>query len=424
MSKDFFLNVMIVLFPVLIFQVFYNNPLQKLTRRHTWWVGILYGISALLCLRYPYIDGYGFYWDLRAIPLTLSLLYGGFLSASLSLGIEMSFRLWVGGQSAWFSILFQLAMLLLLLPFVRKFYSFRPRQRLAVVVGFTMVEYLIFLVRLSYEINLFAHLSYRAEAAKNWLFLILYGLLQAAVMAVAAWLLENMISTTRMRDEVKRSEQLRVISDLAPSIAHEVRHPLTVVRRCLQLVRGNLDDQNQKNDLNTALAELDRAEFIISDYLNFATPHAESMTVLDAAPVLHDVVTLMKPYAQQRGLKLQAHIDPPLRVCADSDKLKQAVINLLKNAVEASARSGGTVTLQARVEQSSVCVRVLDTGIGMTEDQVKQLGQPFYSTKKQGGGLGLMVTFRIVEKMSGELSFQSTPGVGTEATIRLPVADD
>ncbi|MBL0385230.1 GHKL domain-containing protein [Tumebacillus sp. ITR2] len=419
MSKDFFLNVMIVLFPVLFYQVFHNSPRRKRTQRNKLLIGLFGGLSAVACLNYPFVDGYGIFWDFRVIPLTLAMVYGGRAAGGLALGMEIVFRLWIGGPQAWFSVLFSLVLYAILLGREKKFLRLLPRQRVAFVTMFSVAEYLAFLGMLAYELQLFHALSFREEGAKNALFLLLIGLLQAVVMAIAALVVEHLISTSRMRSEVQRTEKLGVISELAASVAHEVRNPLTVVRGFLQIARGSLDDRNRQY-MNTALAELDRAEFIISDYLNFAKLQVETVSVFEASLDLHHTVKLMSSYALLRGVKLDHQIEPGLWVHANQEKLKQAVINLLKNSIEA-CHNGGQVKMQAYRDSQQVILQVLDTGVGMNEEQIKRLGHPFYTTKEKGTGLGLMVTFRILQAMDGQLAFESNVGVGTTATIRLPL---
>jgi two-component system sporulation sensor kinase B len=221
---------------------------------------------------------------------------------------------------------------------------------------------------------------------------------------------------------MQRAEKLGIISELAASLAHEIRNPLTVVRGFLQMA-GSATDEKNKQYMHTAISELDRAVFIISDYLNFAKPQAETITVLDASRELQDAVGLMSSYAVLHGVTIQVQVEGGLRVRANQDKFKQAVIHLLKNSIEASCAQGALVELRAYREEQRILVEIKDSGEGMTPEEVERLGEPFYSTREKGNGLGTMVTFRIVESMDGQLTYASQKGIGTQAIMQLPAIE-
>ncbi|PWK16470.1 sensor histidine kinase [Tumebacillus permanentifrigoris] len=419
LSKDLFLNVLIVLFPVLLYQIFYDRSAQKAIYRSWWFTGLLGGLSAVFCLHYPFVDGYHIFWDFRALPLVLTLLYAGYRAGALALLLEVAFRAYVGGDAAVYSIVFTLVYMCLPFGLKKRFAQGCPRRRLVLGSSLALAAYLMQLFVAALNLRLHTQLSLQIEAAEKICFLLLIGALQTMTMALAIWLIENLIATNKLRIEMHRAEKLGIISELAASIAHEVRNPLTVVRGFLQLVSHNADPKN-KQYMDTAITELDRAVFIISDYLNFAKPQVETLAVFDASRELHDVVGLMTSFALLNGVQINPQLESGLWVRANPDKFKQAVINLLKNSIEASQSTGSVVHLRAYHDPQHIVIQVQDTGVGMTPDMLQRLGQPFYSTKEKGTGLGTMVTLRLIEAMDGELSFASTLGSGTEVTIRLP----
>lgn len=218
---------------------------------------------------------------------------------------------------------------------------------------------------------------------------------------------------------LQRAEKLRIISDLAASVAHEVRNPLQVTRGFLQLL-GERELSNRRY-YEMAIEELDRASSIITDFLTFAKPEMESLTVLDVADELGKIRAIMSPHASLNGVTLRFDVQEPVSIEGNSSRFKQAIINFIKNGIEASD-SGGEIEIRAFRQGENAVIRIRDNGSGMDEEQMAKLGTPYYSTKTKGTGLGLMVTFRIIEAMNGTISFHSQKGKGTEVTLRFPVS--
>ncbi len=220
---------------------------------------------------------------------------------------------------------------------------------------------------------------------------------------------------------LERTEKLKIISDLAASVAHEVRNPLQVTRGFLQLLSGKSDDRN-KPFFDMATNELDRAAAIITDFLTFAKPEMETVSLLDLSEELRKIETMMTPLAAMHGTVLLFSLQSGLYFHGNSSKLKQAFINIIKNSLEATG-TNGKIEVSAVAERDEIVIRVKDNGEGMEEEQIAKLGVPFFSTKAKGTGLGLMVTFRIIEVMKGTIVFQSVKQQGTEAIIRFPLAE-
>jgi two-component system sporulation sensor kinase B len=244
------------------------------------------------------------------------------------------------------------------------------------------------------------------------------GALYVIGMVSCILLVENQRDSLRIRREVERSEKLNLISELAASVAHEIRNPLTVARGFIQLAKEDLDER-KRHYMETVITELDRTDFIISDFLNFSKPQLERVEVIDVENMILTVCNIMQPFAMMHDVNLVMEADSNLRIHGDDAKLKQAIMNLIKNSIEAMP-DGGRITIRTEMIEGQVSIRVLDTGEGMNDEQLQRLGQPFYSTKEKGTGLGLMVTFRLVEAMHGKLIFHSVRNKGTEAILLFP----
>lgn len=234
-------------------------------------------------------------------------------------------------------------------------------------------------------------------------------------MYLTEYLNENAI----LRTEMQKSEKLNIVSELAASVAHEVRNPLTVVRGFIQLLESTEDVKN-KDYMRLVLAELDRAEQIISDYLNLARPQIEKKEHICLSAQLIEMTTLMSSFAAMQGVYLQVEISESLYTIGDKTKLKQAIMNVVKNGIEAIQGNKGYLKVTAMQKDETIVIRVKDSGVGMTKEQLARLGQPYYSLKEKGTGLGLMVTFSILQAHNGTLEYKSESGKGTEAIIILP----
>lgn len=224
----------------------------------------------------------------------------------------------------------------------------------------------------------------------------------------------------KFNNDLQRSEKMEIISELAASVAHEVQNPLHVTRGFLQIL-GERSGQKEKEYFQMAVTELDRASLIITDFLTFAKPEIESVDLLDVSGELKHVAGVLIPLANLRAAEIILKLNTGLFVKGSSTKLKQAFINILKNSVE-SLQENGLITITVWQSGTYIIISVLDNGEGMKSSELARLGEPYYSNKSKGTGLGLMVTFRIIEAMGGTIKFHSQLGEGTEVIVKLPVA--
>lgn len=222
-------------------------------------------------------------------------------------------------------------------------------------------------------------------------------------------------------NELQRSEKMEIISELAASVAHEVRNPLQVTRGFLQLLSEKSSGDEQRY-LFMALSELDRAASIITDFLTFAKPEFEQISILNIQDECKHIESIMLPLCHLNGGRMILEAEEGLWVRGNSSKFKQAFINIIKNSIE-SLGDEGTIQMTAYGKGNKVYIHIKDDGEGMDQGVLNRLGEPYFSNKTKGTGLGLMVTFRIIEAMLGEIRFMSKKGAGTESITILPLAD-
>lgn len=226
-------------------------------------------------------------------------------------------------------------------------------------------------------------------------------------------------------NELQRSEKMEMISQLAASVAHEVRNPLQVTRGFLQLIGEKSSNEKDKTYMGLAIEELDRASEIITDFLTFAKPQGEQTNVLNLTHELNQIGGILIPLATMQGGTIMTAVTPDLYIRGNSSKFKQALINIIKNSIEAFGEDG-RIDISAYKDETlnEIIIRIKDNGEGISEADLKRLGEPYYSKKTKGTGLGLMVTFRIIELMNGRVEYFSKKGEGTEAVISLPVINE
>lgn len=228
------------------------------------------------------------------------------------------------------------------------------------------------------------------------------------------------ISERKKNEELLiNSEKLYVAGQLAAGIAHEIRNPLTSLKGFMQLLSSGRGNINHFYDIMKT--ELIRIESIVSELLMLSKPQVYEFVHKDCRQLMADTVNLLETQAILHNVIIEFHSDyRPLWVYGVENQLKQAFINVLKNAIEAM-HNGGIVMINMSLDPDrGVMIRIKDEGSGMPAEQLSKIGQPFYTTKDKGTGLGLMVTFKIINNHQGQITAESKLGVGTTFIIQLP----
>jgi signal transduction histidine kinase len=218
-----------------------------------------------------------------------------------------------------------------------------------------------------------------------------------------------------------RAEKLAVVGRLAGSVAHEVNNPLQAITLNLQLIAEKGLNESAQDHLAIVQQELARIAGIVRNLLDFARPKPGLRAPQDLGVILDDVLTLVGKQLQQSAVAVEcAGFIDLAPVLAVGDQLKQVILNLVLNAIEAMP-DGGTLRINARQSDDQVTVSVADTGIGMTLDALERLFEPFFSTKRKGSGLGLAISHEIISQHGGTLEASSLAGQGSTFTIALPI---
>ncbi|WP_067618015.1 ATP-binding protein [Alicyclobacillus acidiphilus] len=221
-------------------------------------------------------------------------------------------------------------------------------------------------------------------------------------------------------DYLYRSQYLSIAGQLAAGVAHEIRNPLTAVKGFLKLL-PTLSDRNQAIDI--MMDEIGRIEQIVNELLVLSKSQQHGFADEDIGYRFFEVIQLLRAQAILENVEIELNIEDDLPpVACEANRMKQVFINLLKNSMEAMPGGGKVDVRIAKHGVDKVSIQVRDHGVGMTKEQLRQLGEPFYTTKDGGTGLGWMISRRIVQEHAGRLSVESEPGKGTTVVIELPIA--
>ncbi|MDD5284300.1 MAG: ATP-binding protein [Desulfuromonadaceae bacterium] len=232
--------------------------------------------------------------------------------------------------------------------------------------------------------------------------------------------LRNETEREKLREEMMRLDRLASLGKLSTGIAHEVRNPLTGISLLLDDLHDrsalNADD---KEMLSKALSEIERVERLMSALLNYSSPVRADFREGDLTRVLNDIILLMRRPAEVQGVHLNVSPGELPVFRFDPEKIKQALINIIKNAIEA-LDSGGTLTVTTRHQDDNVIITVHDSGPGINQQDLPLIFEPFFTRKGAGTGLGLSITQRIVEEHHGSITVESDSKDGTTFSIMLP----
>jgi len=234
---------------------------------------------------------------------------------------------------------------------------------------------------------------------------------------------ENITHEVQMEKEMQRIEQLAAVGQLASTIAHELRNPLSSIRASAQHLRSEYAHFPELCEfLDIIIAEVDVLSNRATEFLRFARPVEPVFQKVDLAELIQNTVQFMQPYIDEQQVRVQIDVSVPSPVKADSTLLKDALRNLIINAVQAMPE-GGTLSIRAScIPSDLVSITISDTGVGIPPEHLDRIFTPFFTTKARGTGLGLAIVKKIVEGHGGTITAHPNPnGVGTEMRIVLPM---
>jgi signal transduction histidine kinase len=222
-------------------------------------------------------------------------------------------------------------------------------------------------------------------------------------------------------DRLRKAERMFTVAQLSASLAHEIRNPLASISGAAGILkRGHGNPQNIRECVEIIDKESQRLSKLLTNFLDFARPRAPRFQRTDLGAVIDSVIALADHSPGAAAIQFKKEIQPDLpEVECDSEQLKQVLLNLVINAIQATGN--GEVRLCAHARNGTATVSVQDQGHGIPADQQDQIFEPFFTTKEHGTGLGLAIAAKIVEQHGGLLKAESTPGRGLTMMLELPL---
>ncbi|MFT9497526.1 two-component system sensor histidine kinase NtrB [Anaerosolibacter sp.] len=232
-------------------------------------------------------------------------------------------------------------------------------------------------------------------------------------------ILEDITELKRLEAQIRRVDKLSAVGELASGIAHEIRNPLGIIKTISQTINKDIEDEDIKEGLDIIEIEINRANKVIQELLDFAKPSVFNYKTQSIDQLLGDVIRITYKYAEQHKVNIHYKKDEDFYIFLDADKLKQALVNVILNAIQAMP-DGGNLFVHLHGEEHWVRITFIDEGRGIEQERIEKVFEPFYTTKEKGTGLGLAIAHRIIEEHKGYMEIESEVGAGTKLDIFLP----
>lgn len=261
------------------------------------------------------------------------------------------------------------------------------------------------------------------EYGRHWLITVTYGDQMDGDYLLSV---KDVSDFKRIEQTAYQNDKLAMLGKISASIAHEIRNPLTAIRGFIQLLRPHLVQLGRDEYARIILTEIDRANDIIYEFLNSSKPSAPQKVVVSVSSLLKEVVLLTESEGLMKGCEINLRIpDEILQISVDVKQIKQVLLNIIKNAMDAieevEGDHHGIIDIGARQDGRQVNISIQDNGNGMDQALLAKLFDPFFTTKDKGTGLGLSVSYRIIKNHRGNISVDSMKGAGTVFLVSLPL---
>lgn len=220
--------------------------------------------------------------------------------------------------------------------------------------------------------------------------------------------------------KLRESEKLSLVGELAAGVAHEIRNPLTTLKGFAQMMNENTDPESNKRYSKIMIDEINRINFIVSEFMVLSKPHIVHFALTDISQSIKNVITLLNTQAIINNIEIiPEFVGDEFLIKCEENQIKQVIANLIKNSIEALPR-GGKIQIRMEQQDNNLVISVIDNGVGISRENLPLLGTPFYTTKTEGTGLGLMVSKKIIQNHNGKFEIKSVPNIATTVTITLP----
>lgn len=413
------LNMLIIISAVTLFQIFWLDRRQNMDSILNQVIfACICSLTALFCMSHPMKLTEGLQFDFRMIPLALCILY---INARPALIVAVSiagYLLYIGNHDIvlYGSLLACLCSWLFILCFKPWMLNENPART---VVNATALGFLLGIITsiLTYCIQVWVDATILPAYL---MYYTVFSLLQGITLGFVIRIIEQIKETSLLRKHTQDTDKINVLSGLAASFAHEIRNPMTVARGFMQILKQpGISEEKRNIYMGMIVEEMDKAQTIVNDYLTFAKPQLEAIELLDAKALILQTVDNIDSYAKLCRVDVEIQLEDKLMISANRDKFTQCLMHLCKNGIEAMP-NGGKLQIIGTHQNQSVCIDIIDHGVGMTQEEIRRLGTPFYTTRDKGTGLGMMVTYRVIQMIQGKIDVTSEVGKGTCFSLLIP----
>ncbi|MFH1335937.1 MAG: ATP-binding protein [Candidatus Zixiibacteriota bacterium] len=242
----------------------------------------------------------------------------------------------------------------------------------------------------------------------------------------AVAVIHDVTELKKYEEEAKRAERLSALGNLAAGVAHEIRNPLNAISITVQRLRSEFEPRKDREEylsfIQTVLNEIKRLDNIINQFLSLAKAQKLTLVSSDMNKFMNEVISLVEMDARDKNVRVVKTMDrlPQLRI--DPNEMKKALLNIMLNGVQAMPE-GGELQVQSHIDDSKgdVIIRITDSGVGISKENLSTIFQPYFSTKEKGTGIGLSIAYRIISDHKGKIEVESEVGKGTTFIITLPI---
>ncbi|HDR7550351.1 TPA: sensor histidine kinase, partial [Bacillus mobilis] len=400
----------------LSYQVFWLEHKEKMACNNIL-ISVLSSIAIIFCMTFPFHLHAGFIYDLRFIPIILVFLYGNTKSIICIGVLYLSYRFYLGGSGVFpsFIIFTIISVITIMFRYLSPTY-FKEKKILLSILLILICTISLSICGIVTQINTGGKIdSTLIEFLFNYIIINIFTVL------LSVYLIEGMIEKYKIKERMQRAEKFYIASELAASIAHEIHNPLTTVRGFTQLLNEDESAKmSQDKYLEIMLLEMQQIQSTINNYLSLTKPQNIIKEELDINYILNQVKDNISPLALSYNVEIKQHITTDsLYINANTEKLKICLTNIIQNGIEAM-KNGGVLQINIQKIKDNIVIDIIDTGIGMSSQQIKRIALPFYSTTEKGTGLGTMIAYSIIKELNGDIEIESELGKGTHFSITIP----
>ncbi|WP_096155433.1 MULTISPECIES: ATP-binding protein [Bacillus] len=417
--KDIILNLFFILFPILLYHSisFYNREKYSQMKRELI-IFLHCAFAAILCMTFPIPIGNELQYDLRSIPIFVSIIYGGYISGFLTVLSILIYRAFLGGDEGMLATLIAIPFFVILPTLLHPYWrKFTKKKKLVLLLPMALIK------MISSAIALSLSSYYYGLGMAHYDHTILHAAVGGAIFLITLYLcfltIEYFYDVHQLQKQYNRAKKLQLVSELAASVAHEIRNPLTVVNGFIQLLGTERNKANQEY-VPIILKELQTTEKVITNYLELASNDLSSAKPLGTKDLINTVFDSINTYSQNSNVQLVRSEKKNYRIRGDKEQLSLAIINILKNCIDAIEHENGNIQVKSYLKGNEVNFEIRDNGKGMTLEEINILGEPRYQLHEKGTGLGLMTAFSIIYAHGGDIFISSKPKKGTTFIVSLP----